>query len=214
MSKKETHIKLKGLDKIFKSSNVIKTYRKGDIIYYEGDIAKRVYRVLKGRVKIWKYGQKSDRKIIFYFIHPLEIFGTIDFINKDRVCRFFASALDNEVIIQYVSYNTFEKALLEDHDLRLEVIQSLIKADHGNMAKYFDSEANDLTQRVFNTIKKLAHRNGLLLEGKIFLEAIPQKELADYFGVSRQSITTALNNLRRNGKIEYNRNRIIIIKST
>jgi hypothetical protein len=60
-------------------------------------------------------------------LYPLDIFGIIDFLDKERICRCSATALDAQVIFQYISFESFEKQILKNNELRVEVIKALIK---------------------------------------------------------------------------------------
>ena len=141
----------------------------------------------------------------------MEIFGIIDFFDSKQIRRFSATALDKEVILQFISFDNFETHFFTSPGLRVEVLNSVIRIKMETEEKYYDSQTFDLTQRVLRAIKRLANRKSLQNEKEKFLEAITHKELSDYIGVSRQSITLTLNILKNEGKIKYDRNRITII---
>lgn len=196
--------------KMFESSTVQKAYKKGAYIYHEGEDAQGAYWVLKGRVKLWKDNTGSSRSLIFYFIHPFEIFGLIDFFNRAKTRRCAATAIDNEVIVQYISFSELERCAFKDHAVNFAVIQFLIKNYESSWQRFHELKDGDISLKIFRVIQKLANEKGIITDAGIELRGIRHQELADYLGVSRQSVSVAMNNCRKEGKIEYDRNRILI----
>ena len=212
MSKESASILSNALDAIFKSPLDQKIYQNGAFIYKEGERAKGVYRVIKGRVKIWKHGPTYKRDLLYYLMSPSDIFGVVDLFSIGRICRFSATALDDETVVQFVSFGRFEMHLLKDHNLQVVVINTLIDINLVNEEKYFEAQAFNMVERVFRIIKRLATKKGFQTEKGMCLKAVTHKELSDYIGVCRQNISSALIRLKREGRIEYGRKMITILK--
>jgi CRP/FNR family cyclic AMP-dependent transcriptional regulator len=56
------------------------TYREGDLIIKEGDYGISIYKIIKGRVFIFR--ESGDKEIALSTLNPGEIFGEIAFLNK------------------------------------------------------------------------------------------------------------------------------------
>lgn len=199
------------LEKIFKPSLKIRKYSKGDFIFHQGDIAKGIYRILDGRVKLWKYDVTYSKSNIYYLLSPSDIFGVVDFMNEERICRLSATAVDPVVNLQFVSYETFEKHFFYHTDARIELIKALIKLNEACVEKYFISKGSLLKERVYKAIKRIAIKRKKYSDNNSYLEHLSQKEISEYLGVSRQSVTQALNELKKEGKIKYDRSGITIL---
>ena len=62
----EQNKNINGLYQLFEKSNDYKVYRKGHYIYQENETARGVFRVIKGRVKLWNLGTVLNKSLIFY----------------------------------------------------------------------------------------------------------------------------------------------------
>jgi len=188
--------------KILESSTVQKTYKKGAYIYHEGEGAKGVYRVLEGRVKLWKNNTGFHRSIIFYMVHPFELFGLLDFFDRTETRRCAAIAMDNEVVVQFIPFSEFERYAFKDHIASFAIIQSLIKNCESYWERFCELKGGNINLMVFRALQKLANEKGIITDTGIILKGIKHQELADYIGVSRQSVTRLMNNYRKEGKID------------
>jgi len=195
---------------LFDSSTIRKTYKKGANIYQEGNNAQVVFRVMEGRVKIWKNNPELNRKIILYIVHPFELFGVIDFFNKSKTRRCVATAMDNKVVVQYIPFSEFKRNIVKDHRLNFAIIQSLIMNYELCWERFRELTGREVNLKVYRAIQKLAKDKGIVTETGIVLKGIKQQELADYIGVSRQSVTAAMVQYKKEGKIDYDRDRILI----
>lgn len=61
------------------------TYREGDLIIKQGDYGISIYKIIKGRVFVFK--ESGDQEIALTTLNPGEIFGEIAFLNRDRETR-------------------------------------------------------------------------------------------------------------------------------
>jgi len=198
------------IDKLFERSNISKTYRKGQYIYQEGEVARGIFRVQKGRVKLWKLGSSFTRSLVLYFVHPCEPFGIIDFFRKGKTRRCSATAMDNEVTVQFIHLSEFEKSVFRDTEFRQDIFKFLTISEQINFEKYSGLQSDNMDERVFLALQKLAKTKGVLSKDGIQLPNITHQDLSDYIGISRQSVTFSFNNLRGKGLIVYDRKHIII----
>ena len=193
---------LDDISKLFESVKEQKTYRKGAYIYREGDATAGIYRVMSGRVKLWKRNEKANRNIIFYLVHSHEFFGVLEnFINIDsRRCA--AIAIEKNVIVQHVPFSEFEKCILSNPAYNFAIIQDLVKKCEINWEKYHELQMGDITQRVFKTIKKMAIERGSNTKRGVIIKGINHQELADYIGSSRTTVAGVMNRFRKEKIIE------------
>lgn len=201
------------IDKLFEQSDSSKVYRKGQYIYREDEQARGIFRVQKGRVKIWKLGSSFTRSLILYFVHASESFGIIDFFKEGKKRRCSATAMDNEVIVQFIPLSKVERFLYRDAEFRQEVIQLLVQFEQTTFEKYVELQMNLIDEKVYRALQTLAKVKGKRTEAGIILETIIHQDLSDYIGISRQSVTNSINILKALGLIEYNR-KIILVKNT
>ena len=197
-------------DKLFESSTVQKTYKLGTYIYFRGDNIEGVYRVLNGRVKLYNNNIKSNRGIIFNIIYPMEVFGFLEFFSEKISRRCAAIAMDKEVIVQFIPFYELEKLLIKDRSIIITITESLIRCGESYWERFCELNRNDVNTKIMIALQRMANEKGVTSNKGVTLNGITQQELADYVGISRQSVTTAMNYWRKKGKVEYNRSCILL----
>ena len=72
-------------------------YRKGDLIIKEGDYGVSIYKIIKGKISIYK--ESGDKEIALATLGPGEIFGEIAFLNRAGEIRSASGrAIENAVL--------------------------------------------------------------------------------------------------------------------
>ncbi len=187
-----------------------KCYRKGAYIYQEGDVAQNIFKVLKGRVKLTSGESGRHRILVLQILNPPDLFGILDFFQKDSLRRCAAIAVDEQVMVQRITLAEFEKKVIKNAYNRSRMVLTLIERQNVIWNKYRHLQANDMEQMVFDTLQSLALERGIKVKGRPAIMGMTHQDLADYIGISRQSVTSTLNILRRDQKIDYDRHFIIM----
>ncbi|MDF1866128.1 MAG: Crp/Fnr family transcriptional regulator [Saprospiraceae bacterium] len=187
-----------------------KNYKKGAHIYRKDDHVQDVYRILKGRVKLCRFNEEVNRHIIFHIRQPFDFFGVLDNIINLEFRRCAAIALDNEVVIQIIPFSEFKKYIFSSYDNRLAFMETIAKNERTIWSKVVGLKDDNITQRVFNVIERLVIEKGRKTERGIVIKGMSHIDLAEYIGASRQSVTTAMNKFRKEGKLDYSRKQILI----
>lgn len=187
-----------------------KAFKKGAYIYREDGHVQDVYRILKGRVKLCRQNKLNNRHIIFHIRQPFDFFGVIENIVHSDFRRCAAIALDNEVVVQIIPFAKFRTQVFSSPDNILAFMEMLAKNEETIWSKVRGLNDENVTQRVFKAINRLVVEKGRKTEKGIVINGISHIDLAEYIGASRQSVTTAMNRFRREGKLDYSRKRIIL----
>jgi len=198
------------IDKLFDQSDNIKIYQKRQLIFQEHVQVKGIFRVQKGRVKIWRHGPGFTRSHIFYFIHAFEPFGIIDFFTEAKKRRCSATAMDDEVIVQFVHLSEVQKSINSDSEFGQEIFNLIASSKQIIAEKYSVLKTKNMNEKVFRALQNLAKRKGTISKTGIMLPHITHKDLSDYIGITRQSITASLTGLKKAGLIDYNRRWILV----
>lgn len=200
------------IDKLFDRSNISKTYRKGQYIYQKGEVARGIFRIQNGRVKLWKHGSGFNRGLILYFAFQTDFFGLIDFFRGGKERRCSAIAMDEEVVIQFIPISEFNRVMFGDANFIKDMFELAADREQIIYEKYVELQSNQIDERVYRALQNLARRKGTPTDKGIMLKTIIHQDVSDYVGISRQSVTNAFNILEKAGKIEYNRKHIIVKK--
>lgn len=186
-----------------------KTRPKHEKLYQTEDPSDRVYFLLKGLVKT--YTISSDgREVIKTILHPYSMFGELGLVGE-RLRHESAVTLNEEVVYCSITVLEFQRLMRSNHFLCLRVLQMvgsrLLKAEEKLEALIF----KDARSRIIDFLKENANMRGrqVGLE-RLFKHCLTQQDIANLTGTSRQTVTSVLNDLRKENLIYFTRNTILI----
>ena len=177
-------------------------------VFHAGSPGDHVYLLEDGRVKIFHHSARG-RAVIQWFCFPGEIFGLAEVprIRPRGVCAL--ACTDSRVIaIDHRAFRAFLRSRPDTAMLVIDVLASRLRV-LGDML--VDLSADDVNSRLMKLLARLGMRYGRM-HGERFILDIPltHQEIADMVGTSRQTATTALGRLRRDGVLRIEKHRIHI----
>jgi CRP-like cAMP-binding protein len=186
--------------------------RKGGAIYFPEAQSKNLYFLKTGHVKIVRLSPEG-REAILDIVGPGEIFGELALADDEgEVYVEMAEALD-EVLICAMSKNDFMEFLKKNPELNLRMIKLI-----GMKLRKVESKVEDLIfknvrQRVMTFLFRFAEAFGKIKERQISVpKFLSQDEIAHLTGASRQTVATILNELRKEGVIDFTTKSLTILK--
>lgn len=196
-----------------KISDIIDTrkYRKGQVIFFEGDIEDKLYIINQGRIKIYKYNREG-REQILYILSEGEFMGDKSLLKKGRF-QFNAEALE-ETIICTITKDDFDTIVTKNTEITLKILEVL----HDRLMNLENLIQNlgtkDIEVRIASVLLSFARDFGVEC-GKGILIDLPlnREEMANYIGVTRETISRKLTSLQDENVIELVGNKKLIIKN-
>lgn len=186
----------------------LRHYHKGDHVFQAGAPGHYVYFLKAGKIKIYQLSLVG-REVILWFCFPGEIFGLAEVARGGgRVVN--ARACDYSELLA-VSQEQFKK-FLADHPqsalLSMRVLSSRLRI-LGEM--FVNLVSDDVNVRIAKLILRLSARFGIRIGREIFLNIpLTHQEIADMVGTSRQTVTTTLSTLKKQGILSIDDHRIHI----
>jgi len=182
-----------------------KSYSKREIIYRQGGPSFGFYLVKHGSVKLQKTlpnGAKSILKIIT----SGEIFGDgLSIESMDTKNNTFAIALEDGTLIQSISMKNFQDPAVGPQLLDKLQSYNLELSRRLERLNWMDSES-----RIKHLLNYLAQKLGKLYGDETLLKLnLTHEEIAMLTDSSRQTVTKTLSKLKKDGVINYSRNRIL-----
>jgi CRP/FNR family cyclic AMP-dependent transcriptional regulator len=188
------------------------TFRKGEPIYLPGDF-RNIYFLKRGSVGLITL-RSDGSEIMKDVLEKGEIFGKC-FGGENEEFNEEAVALEDSLVC-YLSYEDWQEFLKENLDLNLSILKwaglRLKRLERRMDTLYFKPTAG----RVKDILADLAARFGRKdpVSGDMAIPIhLTHEELGQLTGCSRQNVTTILNEMRKQGFIDYTRNRLIIRKA-
>jgi CRP-like cAMP-binding protein len=178
----------------------ITKYRKGNVVFSQGDAADAVFYIQKGKVKLTVVSEQG-REAVVAILGPGSFFGE-GCLNGHAVRIATTTAMD-ECVITRIAKAAMIATMHNEPDFS-ELFMAYLLERNGRIEE-------DLIDQLFNSSEKRLARLLLLLAnfGKEggptpIVAKISQETLAEMIGTTRARVSFFMNKFRRLGFIEYN----------
>lgn len=188
---------------------VVKAYKKGSIIFHEYDKGDAFFFVKSGKVKIFKTSL-DGRDITLNILEEGSIFAEVTLFND---INYPATAMVlEESQIGMILNKDIEKLILKNTSLALQIIKLLNKRLYKSQSTIKDMAFSDTFVRVTNVLIDLSSSHGIVTNNGIEINMnITRQDIADMVGTTRETVSRIIADLKRDGLIETNSKKIIII---
>ena len=187
-----------------------KKIQKGSILFSHGEKGSSLYLILKGRVKIVLIDD-SGKELVLAILKKGDFLGEMSII-EDEVRSATAIALEPTVLLTIEKEN-FLNFLMKNPKAMLGVLKELSKRLRIADEKIGELAFQNVYERVINYLNTLAKTKGVKEKEGIFINDLPtKKEIADFIGSTRETVSRVLNDLQRKGFISLYRKSVIIKK--
>lgn len=202
---------LRGTEKEeFESKLISKKAIKHEFIYHQGDPGEYVYFVEAGIVKIGNVSGPG-REVIRDLVYPGFFFGEGGLSGASKHEE-FAQVMKHEVKYWMISKGVLEQMMQRNHKLCLEFM-SLIGSKLRDMERRLESMIiKDSRSRILEFIKECGLKRGkpIGLNERLFKHCLTHQDIANYTGTCRQTVTSVLNELKKENTIHVRSGCILI----
>lgn len=191
-------------------NTVMKTKDKNEYIYFPEDPSTTIYFLKKGRVKIGTYSS-DGKEIIKAILQPGEIFGELGIGGGEEKRGDFAQAMEKDVTLCAMSIDKIEAMMKQNPNLNLRITK-LMGLRIRRMERKFESLIfKDTRARLIDFIKDMAEQNGRKVGDEIYIKYnLTHQDIGNLTAISRQTVTTILNDLEEKNLIKLERNAMLI----
>lgn len=182
---------------------------KFNFIYHFDDQSDKFYILAKGIVKT---GLHSDdgREIIKNVLHKGAMFGELGIVGEQKRTE-FAKAMNEDVICIAINIKDLRQIMAQNMTLGFNILdkvgERLRKAEAKLEALIFKDARERIIDFIVNTAETRGRKVGFEM---MFKHCLTQQDIANLTGTSRQTVTSVLNELRKENKIYFNRRSILI----
>jgi CRP-like cAMP-binding protein len=176
-------------------------YRKGQVLFSQGDPSDAVFSIQKGKVKLTVISKQNKEAVIAILV-PGDLVGETCLVGQQPVRLATAAAMTESLIVRVAKPAMMR--LLRDDNVFARVLLAYVLTRNIRIEE-------DLVDQLFNSSEKRLARVLLLLAnfGKEGAPAgtipdISQETLAGLVGTTRSRVSFFMNRFRKLGLIEYN----------
>ncbi len=184
-------------------------FGKGDFIYMEDDQADQIYMVGKGKVKIVHY-TKDGEEVVKAILSKGELFGEKAILGEQKREE-SAISCSSDTLVCPLNRETMYDLMRKDQRFSLKVYKIIgfrFKKLERRLERLF---YKDSKSRVLEFINDMIPEEAVRKGGHYELEHnFTQKDIADLIGAKRETVTKIFNQLRKEGLLDYSRNKIHI----
>ena len=196
--------------KLFPASST--QFKKDSYIFQAGTIDNNIYVLKKGLVKLFRLSP-AGRELMQWFIFPGEIFGLAEIPAPGYRTVYAQCCEDSEIKI--LSQKKFKQSLVNSPGLAIQVIEQLstrLKVVGDTLLNF---TSDDVKSRIIKLLLRLSMRFGVeCKDGTLLNVTLTHKELADMVGTCRQTMTTILNQLKKENLIKLQDRKIVVSSLT
>lgn len=192
-----------------KAKHVFRTFQKNEYVYFEKQAADEIFFVAKGRVKIFEK-KDQNKEVVKAILSTGEIFGELA-LADERKRTDFAQSMDNNTVVCCLMLNDLKQLMLDSKDFSFSIIKLIGFRLNKLERKIEQLVFKDVRTRVVEFLKDAAEWKGKKV-GKetLILTPLTHHDIAKLIGLSRQSVTATLNDLKHENQIYFDRKRILI----
>jgi CRP/FNR family cyclic AMP-dependent transcriptional regulator len=185
-------------------------FRKGMIIFLEGDKGEGFHYVKSGKVKVLRTSD-DGREHIIKILDAGEIFAEVLMFNN---MPYPATAVAVEPsCIGMIRNVDLEQLVLANNVLALQLIKALSQRLIYAQQKIKNLALNDVMSRTVEILLRLSQEQGSKLEDGVIEIALDlsRQDLASLVGTTRETVTRTLSSLKKDKVIDFDGNKIRIL---
>jgi CRP-like cAMP-binding protein len=182
-------------------------YKKGTIVYKEGQRISGVYCINSGIAKIYKTGVEGKEQIIKFAVCG-DIFGYRSILNGEPACT--SVKINEDAVVCHIIASDFYSLLKENSEFGIDMLQ-LACAELGEANSYLtDIAQKSVRERLAEILIYLKDEFGLD-EDKMIKIALTREELANLVGTATESVIRLLSDFKNSDLIELKGRRIRLL---
>jgi len=184
--------------------------RRRRFVYRAGEPADSLYAIMCGRVKLCRIEDHSEREAVIDILPEGTLFGESALYSTAGQRENSAIAYEFSRLLR-IPVEDFKQGMSEDealYDYTFRLIGQRLEHAERRLA---DFALNAIPARLERLLAEFSDRYGVQEpEGVLIDIPLPHREIASILGSTRESVTVRLNAMRREGRIEFVKRRILV----
>lgn len=187
-----------------------KVFKKGEVIFNEGEVSDKLFIINHGSIKSFTY-TKDGKEQILYVLKEGDFFGDLSLLKRSKYSH-SASALQDTYMCM-LHKNDFDKILKENTEISINILEYMHDRilNLENLVQTITTK--DMDSRLATLLLNFSEKFGVKTEkGMEISFPLSREDMANYIGVTRETISRKLSSFEQEDVIELVGNKKIIIK--
>jgi CRP/FNR family cyclic AMP-dependent transcriptional regulator len=184
-----------------------KTFKKGEIIIFQGEAPRSGYVVKSGIVKAYNLSINGDEKPVSYYSAPA-VFPGAWVYGKIPSAIFYYEAFTSEVVLHLVNREEYMTFIKQHPDIMFSELERYMIDQLGKSMRLNALQHSRASDKLLYTLHYLALSHGKNVgpqQIEITLD-LTHQDFANLTGLTRETAATELNKLKHRGVISYGKN--------
>jgi CRP/FNR family cyclic AMP-dependent transcriptional regulator len=184
----------------------IKTFKKGEIIIFQGEAPRSAYAVKSGIVKAYNLSVNGDEKpVAFYATH--DVFPDSWVYGKMPSAVYYYEAFTPDVSVYIINREEYINFIKSEPELLFSELERYVTDQLGKSMRLNALQHSRASDKLIYTLHYLALSHGRSI-GPQHMEItldLTHQDFANLTGLTRETAATELNKLKHQGVISYNK---------
>lgn len=186
-----------------------RSYKKGRIIFMEGEPGEAIYILKSGLIKLTKR-LEDGREHILHFVHAGEVFAEVVLFDGGNYPA--TSEVQEDSVVGVLRNKDIERLISKNPVMAVEMLRIMSRRLRTAQEKVMNLALHDTARRLAFALLKMAEDHGIKnSQGTVINMSLTNQELANLTGSSRETINRMLNSFKRAGAIDVDRQQIVIL---
>lgn len=190
--------------------SIVSEVRRRRFVYRAGDQADSLYAIVKGRIKLCRIEDSSEREAVIDILPEGSLFGESALYSTAGRRENCAVGYESCTLLK-IPADQFKLAMADDpslHDYTFRLIGHRLENAERRLA---DFALNAIPARLDRLLADFSDRYGVRESDGVLIDIpLPHREIASIVGSTRESVTVRLNAMRREGTIDFVNRRILV----
>lgn len=173
-----------------------RSYKKGEVIFHEGDRGHGLFCIYEGKVKVHKLGHEAKEQII-RFAKEGEVLGYRSLLG-DEPYNATATAIE-DCSVCYIPKSRFMEVLEHSPELSFKTIQLLTRDLKNSEKKIVNVTQKPAIERIAEALLVLKKKFGLKADGITLNIILTRREIGDMASVTTETTIRTLSQLNKKG---------------
>lgn len=197
----------------FLERHPVKTYKKGEIVIFQGEAPRSAYIVKSGTIKAYNLSMNGDEKpVAFYSVD--NAFPASWIYGKVSSAIYYYEAFSPQVEVYVVDKDEFVAFIRKSTDLLYQELERLLNDQLGGTLRLNALQHSRASDKLIYTLHYLALTHGKPGDqgGMIVITLdLTHQDFANLTGLTRETAATELNKLKKLAVIDYGKNKPYVL---
>ena len=179
-----------------------------NILFHQGDSAKKFYLVNQGRLKLTKLNEQG-KEIIFRYIGAGEVTAAVA-VYKNREYPVTAESVEETDVTGW-DRQTMMQLIRRYPDIAINLLDITLDRVEDVQNRYLELCTERVEQRIALTLLRLLRSAGVKTSEGIYIDIpLGRQNIADYTGTTLYTVSRTLSSWEKRGWIKSGRERVVI----